>query len=140
MKTDNNIKRNGGDQGIGGGLLGTTKDYGFPAELMTAAKNVEEAISRTVIRDDTQLCKLIALHRKLVKFHNTAGLETLLLFINGMPAISGHNRSLATQAYVGMFYPEASGTKLDKRQREALVQMNRDKFQGNNKSVGNQED
>jgi len=104
-------------------LLGVAKDGGFPNELMTVSKSVEEAIGRTVILDDRQLCAVSALYRKLIKFNNVEGLKTLKFWLDGRPAIAGHNRSLATQAHTGFFFPEASGTKLDKAQRESLSEM-----------------
>ena len=112
------LKKSGNGSGErvypGGPLDATISDGSLAIEFMTAAKNVEEAMARTIFRDERHLNSALALHRKLVKFHNSAGLNTYLLKLNGLPSIGGYNRSTAALVGTGIIASEALGVKLGK--------------------------
>lgn len=113
MEKDSGNGRDG-YQPPGGPLESTIGDSSLALEFMTAARNVEEAFARTIFRDHRQLNNGLALHRKLVKFHNTAGLNTFLCALNGFPSIGGYNRSTAALVGTGIIASEALGVKLGK--------------------------
>lgn len=98
----------------GGGIESTIGDDSLAKEFITIAKNCEEAIGRTTFTDERQLNAVVALHRKLAKFHNSKGLSTLTMWLNGRPAIGGYNRAQALMSGSGIVAPEALGVKLGK--------------------------
>lgn len=97
-----------------GGIDSTVGDGSLAKEFITAADSVEEAFAKTIFRDENHLNSALALHRKLVKFHNAAGLDTFLNKLNGLPAVGGYNRATSALVGTGVIYPEAMGVHLSK--------------------------
>jgi len=111
QQKDDNGRR---ERVYGGGIDNTASDGSLAKEFITIAKSCEEAMGRTIFSDERQLNAVVALHRKLVKFHNTKGLSTLTMWLNGRPAIGGYNRAQALMSGSGIVAPEALGVKLGK--------------------------
>ena len=132
-----------GDRGrvYPGGPLGSAiSDGSLAKEFISVAKNCEDAIGRTTFTDERQLNNVVALHRKLVKFHNTQGLATLTMWLNGRPAIGGYNRAQALMSGSGIVAPEALGVKLGKDSMKFIEkQVIAKASQGNNHQEGQNE-
>jgi len=116
-KVDTQKRGNGQDKKTNvysGGILTSVEDEGLAKEFITVGKTLEESMGRTVFIDDRQLNSVIALYRKLVKFHNIEGLKHLKMFLDGRPAIGGYNRSQALMSGAQIVVGEALGVKLGK--------------------------
>ena len=117
-----------------GGIESTVGDGSLAKEFITVAKNCDESIGRTTFTDERQLNAVVALHRKLVKFHNLKGLATLTMWLNGRPAIGGYNRAQALMSGSGIVAPEALGVKLGKDSMKFIEkQVIAKSSQGNNR-------
>ncbi len=97
-----------------GGTEIAVEDAQFPQKLLEAAETVEKAIIHTVFIDDRQLNAVCALYQKLCECECEEGLRTLLLWLNGRPAIGGFRVIQSIMAHTGVVVPEACGVKLSK--------------------------
>lgn len=110
------IKGNGDNKRdkYAGGIDVTIGDGSFAREFITTAMSVEEAIGRTVFIDERQLNRVVKLYSRLVRYQIVSGLKTLLLWLNGRPAIGGYNRAQALMSDSKIIAAEALGVKLGK--------------------------
>ncbi len=90
------------------------EDTGLPAEFIKVGKDIEEAMGRTSFIDDRQHNAAIALYAWGEEFECKSALDTLLMWLNGRPAIGGFNRIQAIMAHTGVIFPEACGVRLSK--------------------------
>lgn len=97
-----------------GGTDIAVEDPLFPQRLLEAAESVEKAIISTIFVDDRQLNAVCALYQKLCEAECEEGLKTLLLWLNGRPAIGGFRTIQAIMAHTNIVVPEACGVKLSK--------------------------
>lgn len=116
MITEEKIRGNGQDKKTvyAGGVETAIEDSGLAKEFITVGKTIEESIGRTIFIDDRQLNAVIALYRKLIKFHNISGLKTLKMWLDGRPSIGGYNRAQALMSGACIVVGEALGVKLGK--------------------------
>ena len=97
-----------------GGIDYDVGDGSLAKEFMTASVNVKDAFARTVFKDELELNRALKLYHKLVKYGVTRGLNDLLMWMNGKPAVGGYNRAMALMSDSKIVVPEALGVKLGK--------------------------
>ena len=114
------------------GVVQTMEGAQLPKEMITAARDLNEAIARSQFRDANHLNAVIALARKLIKFGIQDGLDTLLLYVNGLPAIGGYSRIQAIMAHTGIISAEAAGVQLSKRGADDLKEIQKSRSRRNN--------
>jgi len=118
------------DQGDGNrpdfaGLARRVKQPQTPLEFITPAKTFQEALAKSRLKDDNQRNLAILYYAQLKMFDMDEEIEDLILSLIATTAVGGHNLNLTAMTHVGIFFPEASGTKLDKDQRKTLADINK---------------
>ncbi len=107
------------------------QDTSLPAEFIKVGKEIEDAIGRTSFIDDRQHNAFVALYTWAQEFECQEALDTLLMWLNGRPAIGGFNRIQAIMAHTGVIFPEACGVRLSKdSQRFIREQMDAQRHKG----------
>lgn len=116
--------KNGQDQKakFGGVTSQPFEDTSLPAEFIKVGKDVNEAIGRTTFTDDRQHNAAVALYSWAMEFECQDALDTLLMWLNGRPAIGGYNRMQAISAHTGVIFAEAMGVKLSKDSQRSITE------------------
>ncbi len=123
-----------------GGVLTIEGNTDLPSEFIKVGKDIEEAIGRTVFVDQRELNAVVSLYQHLVRRKVLVGQETLLLWLNGKPAIGGFNRVQAIMAHTGIIFPEATGVKLGKDSQKFIRQQMESKQVHNHRSGDGHDD
>jgi len=99
----------------------------FPDELLTPRLTFAGALIRANISDQNLLNSIILYHRQLQMFNKRGkmkvAIDNLIHWLVGSMAVQGRASTEALEAHVGIFFPEATGFKASKDQREALAKM-----------------
>lgn len=118
---------NGGGPDRSAGMVRRTKQHQTPLEFITPARTFEEALAKARLCDERK-ANMAVLYHSWMKTFNKRGLfnsdiEDLTHSLISLTAVGGSNLNLTAMSHVGIFFPEASGTKLDKDQRKLLGEM-----------------
>lgn len=116
----------------------------FPDELLKPRTTFAGALVRANIPDQNLLNSIILYHRQLQMFNKNGkmqvAIDNLIHWLVGSMAVQGRASTEALEAHVGIFFPEATGFKASKDQREALAKMQkpfRDRNNRDNQDMDN---
>lgn len=100
---------------------------GLAQEFLKPGNSFDDALARTVIRDEGQLYSITTLYQWMESFNDRGLFSTrkkaLIHLLIGFNAVNGFNRSLAAMVGTGIYLPEGAGIKLSKDERKALTEL-----------------
>ena len=95
-----------------GGLFGAVRDSQIPREYLTASVGLNEAAIRSFLIDENEVNDVTRLFAKLDEFNVTAGLETLMFWLDARRGIRGRANSFSAMTHTQILVPEVmTGSK-----------------------------
>lgn len=114
----------------GGGSVRYSKDTGFEQDLLTAGASIIESLPLAVFDDKQELIDA-CMYLGWLEMWNEDGnmkdeINLALYKINGTMAVHGRARAEATQAHVGIYFPETASKDDKKRLEKMQIQRSHD--------------
>ena len=122
--TQEKTERGNGDKELfpGGGIVKRVRQTQFPQDILTPKPGFKWALLNAVIRDENYLHKIILYFDQLNEFGMEQEIESEANLLIGTKAISGRASTEALEAYVGIFFPEATVTgKSSKKELDEVL-------------------